>query len=330
MLHSHKNPQIGASKPLASRLTFLRFGDSVPTNSKVQTLGEIMTATHDGQRRRSAVITGAGSGLGRDIALGLAAKSYRVFGTAYSSDEIADLKKASGGAVNLQQCDITNETAVKTWAAEVTIENDGQIDLLISNAGILTPGPLEVLSLNAIRHEFEVNVFGAIAVVNSFLPALRKARGRIVQVSTMTATLPFPFNGPSGASKAAFDALAAVYRAELKPFGVNVVLAVAGNMRTGGPAKTAAALKRVAEQMTFEQRELYGKTFDTFATTLNNMQGSGLDSVSAANRVIELSEQVPAPSRGAVGADAEEILRFVREKSDAEQDALRLQMVGLE
>ena len=246
------------------------------------------------------------------------------------SQGVADLKKASDGAVNLGQCDITNEAAVKAWAGEVTIQNDGRIDLLISNAGILTPGPLEVLPLSAIRHEFEVNVFGALAVVNSFLPALRKARGRIVQISTMTAILPFPFNGPSGASKAAFDALAAVYRAELKPFGIDVVLAVAGNMRTGGPAKTAAALKRVADQMTAEQRELYGKAFDTFATTMNKMQGSGLDSVSAANRVIELSEQVPAPSRGAVGADAEEVLRLVREKSDAEQNAMRLHMVGLE
>jgi hypothetical protein len=59
------------------------------------------------------------------------------------------------------------------------------------------------------------------------------------------------------------------------------------------------------------------------------MQDSGLDSASAARRVIELAEQVPAPSRGAVGTDAEEILRFVHEKSDAEQDAMRLQMVGL-
>jgi hypothetical protein len=101
-------------------------------------------------------------------------------------------------------------------------------------------------------------------------------------------------------------------------------------MRTGGPAKTAAALQRVGEQMTAEQRELYGSAFDTFAVALNSMQGSGLDSVSAANRVIELSEQVPAPSRGAVGADAEAVLRLVREKSDAEQDAARLQMVGLE
>ncbi len=289
-----------------------------------------MTSTQDANRKRSAVITGAGSGLGRDIALGLAAKGYRVFGTAISSDEIADLKKASDGAVYLSQCDITDEAAVKAWAGEVTGQNEGQIDLLISNAGILTPGPLEVLPLIALRREFDVNVFGAFAVVNAFLPGLRKARGRIVQVSTMTATLPFPFNGPSGASKAAFDALAAVYRAELKPFGVDVVLAVAGNMRTGGPAKTAAALKRVADQMTSEQRSLYGKAFDTFAATLNNMQGSGLDSVSAANRVIELAEQVPAPSRAAVGADAEEVLRLVRVKSDAEQDAMRLHMVGLE
>jgi len=58
----------------------------------------------------------------------------------------------------------------------------GGLDLLINNAGILTPGPLEGLPLGAIRHEFEVNVFGALSVMNAFLPAPRKARGRIVQI----------------------------------------------------------------------------------------------------------------------------------------------------
>ena len=280
--------------------------------------------------KRSTAITGAGSGLGRDIALGLAAKHYRVFGTATSSEQVADLKHASGGAVTLSPCDITDESAVMAWAREVTDQTEGGLDLLISNAGILTPGPLEVLPLSAIRHEFDVNVFGAVAVVNAFLPALRRSRGRIVQISTWTASLPLPFNGPSGASKAAFEAFADVYRSELKPFGIDFVVAVAGNMRTGGPAKTAAALKRLSDRMTPEQRELYGKSFDTFAATLNNMQGSGLDSVSAARRVIELAEQVPAPSRGAVGSDAEEILQLVREKSDAEKDAFRFRVVGLE
>jgi len=91
------------------------------------------------------------------------------------------------------------------------------------------------------------------------------------------------------------------------------------------------SVRRLIEPpLTPEQRELYGKAFDTFATTLNSMQSSGLESVLAARRVIELAEQVPPASRGAVGADAEKILRLVREKSDAELDAMRLHVVGLE
>jgi NAD(P)-dependent dehydrogenase (short-subunit alcohol dehydrogenase family) len=288
-------------------------------------------STNPKQAPRSAAITGAGSGLGRDIALGLAEKGYAVFGTGMTEAEIEDLKTASGGRVSLALCDITKEAEVKAWAASVSAAlGEGRgLDVLISNAGILTPGPLELLPLAAIRREFDVNVFGALSVMTSFLPALRKARGRIVQVSTWTAHLPLPFNGPSGASKAAMEVLSTVYRAELKHLGVDVVIAAAGNMRTGGPAKTAAALSRVSDAMTPEQRALYGKTFGAFTTALNDMQGSGIDSVSAARRVIELAEQTPAPSVEPVGPDAADILRIVREKSDAEQDALRLQLAGL-
>src|SRR4029077_2604994 len=242
-----------------------------------------------------------------------------------------DLKKVSGGRVSLAVCDISKEQAVKAWAGGVSDAlGNGGLDLLINNAGILTPGPLEVLPLDAIRHEFDVNVFGALSVMNAFLPALRKARGRIVQVSTWTASLPLPFNGPSGASKAAMEVFAEVYRGELKRFGIDVVVAVAGNMRTGGPAKTAAALARIAERMTPKERDLYGQAFGTFAAKLNSMQGNGLASGDAAKRVIELSEQNPAPRFAPVGQDAEDILRAVREQSDDEQDALRLQILGLE
>ena len=280
---------------------------------------------------RSAAITGAGSGLGREIALGLATKGYAVFGTALSEAEVQELKNASDDRVRLTVCDMTQEAAVQAWADSVSNTlGDAGLQLLINNAGILTPGPIEVLSLDAIRREFDVNVFGALSVVNAFLPALRKARGRIVQVSTWTASVPLPFNGPSGASKAAMEVFSAVYRAELKSFGIDVVVAAAGNMQTGGPAKTASALARMAHGMTPAQRALYGQTFDAFAAKLNSMQSSGLDAVSAATRVIELAEQVPAPSRAAVGSDAEEMLKAAREKSDAELDALRLQIVGLD
>ena len=125
------------------------------------------------------------------------------------------------------------------------------------------------------------------------------------------------------------EVFATVYRAELKRFGIDVVVAAAGNMKTGGPAKTASALKRVGDGMTSEQRELYGKPSDRSQPLSTACRTVGSSSAAAARRVIELAEQVPAPSRGPVGADAEEMLRVVREKSDAEQDALRLQLVGL-
>src|SRR5271154_3567267 len=102
---------------------------------------------------RSAAVTGAGGGLGRDIALGLAAKGYVVFGTAMSAAEVQDLKDASGGRVSLMVSDVTREESVKAWAAGVS----DALDILINNAGILTPGPIEVLSLDAIRREFDVN-----------------------------------------------------------------------------------------------------------------------------------------------------------------------------
>jgi NAD(P)-dependent dehydrogenase (short-subunit alcohol dehydrogenase family) len=282
------------------------------------------------KEHRSAAVTGAGSGLGRDIALGLAAKDYQVFGTAMAVAEIADLREASAGRVDLRVCDITEEKSVQNWVRGVSdVLGESGVDLLVSNAGILTPGPLEFLRLAAVRHEFEVNVFGSLAVINAFLPALRKARGRIVQIGAMTGRFPIPFNGPSSASKATLEAFADIYRAELKPFGVDFIIAQAGNLLTGGPAKTAAALKRVSDSMTSAQRELYGQTFDKFAAALNSMQGSGLPSVEAAMRVIELAEQTPAPSRAPVGADAEKILQLVHDKSDAQLDLLRLQLVGL-
>jgi NAD(P)-dependent dehydrogenase (short-subunit alcohol dehydrogenase family) len=281
-------------------------------------------------RQPTVAITGAGSGLGRAVAIKLAAKGYRVFGTARSETDAADLEKASAGNVAVTLADITDQHAVTAWVGKVTDElGERGLDVLVSNAGTLTPGPLEVIPLDDIRREFEVNVFGAMAVINGFLPALRKSRGRIVQIGAMTGRLPVPFDGPSSASKAAFEALADVYRLELKPFGIAFVMVQAGNMRTGGPAKTAAALKRISDAMTDEQRALYGYAFGKFTESLNNMQNAGLSAEASADRVIELVEQVPPPIRAALGDDAEQILRLVQEQSDSELVALRLQLIGL-
>jgi NAD(P)-dependent dehydrogenase (short-subunit alcohol dehydrogenase family) len=286
--------------------------------------------TEPGAHRRAA-ITGGGSGLGRLVALKLADKGYRVFGTGLATAEVNELQDVSRGRVSLSLTDITDDEAVRIWARRVGDEiGSAGLNVLVSNAGILTPGPLEVLPLRAVKHEFDVNVFGSISAINAFLPALRAARGRIVQIGAMTGRFPLPFDGPSSASKAALEAVADVYRSELRPFGVEFVLAQAGNMRTGGPAKTAAAMKRVADSFSDAQRALYGAEFAKFTEALNKAQSDGLSAEESADRIVELVEEQPAPTRAPVGPDAEKILRLVAENSDLELDELRRHYVGLD
>ena len=283
------------------------------------------------QKERAAAVTGAGSGLGLEIARGFAAKGYRVFGTARQATEAAEIAEASAGKIVLTVCDVTDEPAVKAWAKEVSGSlGGGGLDVLVNNAGILTPGPLEILPLEAVKREFDVNVFGSLSVIHAFLPALRAARGRILQIGSMTGRFPIPFNGPSSASKAALEAFADIYRGELKPFGVSFVMVQPGNMATGGPAKTAAQLAKVAGSMTSDQRELYGAAFDRFSAAFNSMQAAGLAADAAAVKVVHAAEQIPAPIRVPVGPDAEEILQMVRQKSDAELDVERMRLVDLD
>ena len=278
------------------------------------------------QRGPTVAITGAGSGLGRELALGFSAKGYQVFGTAISESE---KNLTAGGDITITIADITKDEQVNNWKEKVTkLLNGNGLDLLINNAGVLTPGPMEVLTLSAIRHEFEVNVFGSLATIHAFLPLLRMTKGRIVQIGSVTGRFPIPFSGPSSASKATMEAFADVYRTELRPFGVDFIMVQPGSMLTGGPAKLAAQLKQVSENMTVEQKNLYRKYFDQFAIALNKMQNSGLPASEAAARIIEISEQVPAPIRAPVGKDAEELLRAVREKSDIELDRLKAQIFG--
>lgn len=279
---------------------------------------------------RSVVITGAGAGLGREIALGFAARGYIVFGTAMSAAEAQDLKDASGGRVSLTVCEGAKAASVEAWASGVADAiGPAGLNLLITTAGSLTPAPVEFLPLDAIRSAFEVNVFGLLSVINAFLPALRSARGRILQISSWTASMPLPFDGPSGASMAAMEAFLAVYRAELKPFGIDVVIVPVGLLTTGAIGGADAALAQFATDATSEQRKLYGKRFDAFASGLERLQADGTDPASAAARVIEIAELYPAPSRVVVGADAGRMLQAVRGKSDVELDSFRLKILGL-
>ncbi|GAA3641203.1 oxidoreductase [Microbacterium awajiense] len=272
-------------------------------------------------KSKIAVVTGAASGLGKDIAAGLAAQGYTVYGTTLSDTEVPVAQD-----VHLERVDITDAAAVQAWAAEVRAHTGGRVDLLISNAGILTPGPLEVLSLEEIRREFEVNTFAPLTVINAFLPQLREGRGRIVQISSISAAFPMPFNAPSAASKAAAEALMVAYRAELHRFGIDVTIIQPGSMLTGGPAKSAALVSQLNEAFTPEQEALYGDAFARFAAGFNSGQANGMRSEVAAGQVIDIAERQPAASIVTIGDDAARIAHAIRTSTPEQLDAMRVSL----
>ena len=273
---------------------------------------------------RTAVITGAGSGLGRDTALLLAERGYQVLGTAITQAEVDDLAAASGSAVQLHVTDLREAASIAAFAADVTSRLAGRgLDLLINNAGVLTPGPVETVPIAAVRSEFEVNVFAALDVTNQLLPALRTARGRIVFISSFTAHFSVPFSAVSSASKAALEVFADIYRNELRQFGVEVVIAQPGNLATGGPVKSGAQIDRMRHAMTTEPASLYHESFEAFASAFMAMQNEGLSSRAAAAAVVEIAEAQPAPTRAPIGDDARVVLHRAATATDEELDADR-------
>lgn len=252
------------------------------------------------RRCRSVAIIGAGFGFGREIALGFAADDAIVFGTATSADEVQDLKRASGGRVSLAVCDISKPDAVGAWAGGVADALDGAgLDILITNAVNLTSGPIGSLSLDAIRREFDINVFGTLSVINAFLPALRRVRGRIVQINTWAAHVPVPLHGSSAASEIAIEALLGMYRFELNALGVELVIATTGTMK-------AAVSQELITSRSRPQGDL--QPLPAFASR------------EAVARVMAIAEQLPAPVRLAVDLDAGVMLSAAREIPGADLD----------
>ncbi|WP_132911275.1 SDR family NAD(P)-dependent oxidoreductase [Sphingomonas sp. BK235] len=282
------------------------------------------------KRFRSVVIAGAGTGLGREAALQFASAGYVVFGTAKSAAEVHDLKAASGGRVSLAACDITNTAGMRAWADGVSDALDGAgLDVLVNLPDHIDNGPLEAVPLDTIRRELEVNVLGAVSVINAFLPSLRIAHGRIIQVSSWIARLAVPFSGPSAASMAALRALSAAYRAEVRPSGVDVVTVTTDLIRpVADTDRTSKTVPAIAD-LTPTQRDLYGKRMTAAATRLEELAIGGGDLVEVAARVVEIAQEGLSAGQESVGARAAEIAAATQTKNDADLEAFRLSLVGL-
>jgi NAD(P)-dependent dehydrogenase (short-subunit alcohol dehydrogenase family) len=178
----------------------------------------------------SALISGASSGIGRATALRLAAHGWTVFAGVRDDAAVPELAAAGVQPVRL---DITDPDSVRAAADHVRAATRGAgLDALVNNAGIALLRPVEGLTADDVRAQFEVNVVGHVSVTNALLPLLRRAGGRIVFLSSVSGRVATPFFGVYSASKFAVEALADTLRIEVRGTGVDVVLVEPGQVHT--------------------------------------------------------------------------------------------------
>ena len=179
---------------------------------------------------QGVVVTGASSGIGAAIARDLAARSFRVFGTVRREQDDAPLEAAHVVPVLM---DVTDAASIARARDEVTRALAGApLAALVNNAGIPSAGPLELVPLDQLRHVLEVNLVGAVAVTQAFLPLLKAACGRIVNISSVAGRGALPFMGPYAASKFALEGASDSLRRELRPFGVRVIVVQPGSVQS--------------------------------------------------------------------------------------------------
>jgi NAD(P)-dependent dehydrogenase (short-subunit alcohol dehydrogenase family) len=172
---------------------------------------------------RTVLVTGASTGIGRLTALRLAHAGWRVFASVRNGTDVEALVSGTGTAITPLLFDVTDAAGIADAARRIDeAVGEAGLSAVVNNAGIAVAGPLEFMPLEQLQYQFEVNVIGQVAVTQALMPALRRARGRILFVGSVAGRSPMPFIGPYAASKAAIDAIATALRVEVRPWGIAV------------------------------------------------------------------------------------------------------------
>ena len=179
---------------------------------------------------RSVLVTGCSSGIGLATAKRLRSNGWTVFPTARKVDDLDALREAGFEAIKL---DLTSSDSVALAVDRLFSKNEGVLGAVVNNAGFGMPGAIEDLSRDAMREQFEVNLFGLLELTNKLIPVFRKQGfGRIVNVSSVVGRIALPFMGIYSASKFALEAVSDAMRVELSPDRIAVSLVEPGPIAT--------------------------------------------------------------------------------------------------
>ena len=215
---------------------------------------------HSNGARGAVVVTGSSTGIGRACALHLDRLGFKVFAGVRKEADGERLRGEASERLEPLILDVTDSEHISRAAERVSEATGGGLAGLVNNAGIGVGGPLELLPLSDFRRQIEVNLIGQVAVTQAFIPALRRARGRLVFISSIGGLIATPYMSPYHASKFGIEAVGDVVRQELRQFGVQVSIVEPGSIATPIWEKGGATAKAVRGNLSPEGQELYGES----------------------------------------------------------------------
>lgn len=211
------------------------------------------------QDQGAVLVTGTSSGIGRALALHLDRLGFRVFAAVRSESDAEAWRSRATSRLSAVLLDVTNPASIAGAREEIgRALGDAGLWGLVNNAGMSFRAPLETVSMERLRALFEVNVFGALAVTQAFLPLLRRRRGRVVNVSSIASFLVTPFHGSYSASKVTLNALSTALRMELEPLGVQVSVMIVGGVQTEIWNKVVRLTEEATGDLSPELEAVYG------------------------------------------------------------------------
>ena len=273
-----------------------------------------MPASNPSDRRELIVVTGASTGMGAATARELARRDFHVL--AGVRREI-DADALRGDGIEPHILDITVESDVAAIADRVAADPLGRpLRALINNAGIAVNAPVEALPIAEWRRQFEVNLFGHVAMIQALMPSLLRSSGTVVNISSVGGKVALPTYPAYAGTKFALEALSDSMRREVNDLGVKVVVVEPGAVKTEMAQRGVATADRLKAGMTADQLERYGGLIDAMSSLARSFDTDGVPAERAA-KVIANAATAPRPrTRYTIGRDAAILLRLSRVVSD--------------
>ncbi|MCA7924559.1 oxidoreductase [Burkholderia cenocepacia] len=259
------------------------------------------------------LITGVSSGFGRALAQEALAAGHTVVGTVRGAQAARDFEALSPQAAVARVLDVTEFERIEGVVADIEA-NVGPVDVLVNNAGYGHEGIMEEAPLDEMRRQFDVNVFGAVAMMKAVVPFMRKRRrGRILNITSMGGHITMPGIAYYCGSKFALEGISETLGKELEPFGIAVTAVAPGSFRTDWAGRSMARTPRSIAD--------YDALFDPIRRAREEKSGKQPgDPAKAARAMLAVIAADHPPAHLLLGSDA---LRLVRNKLAALDDEIR-------